>query len=82
MAGYPSVIGTFWQISDKHSANIELAVRTMAKGVDTLDVGCAAEGLHHAVRTLKEETRVVQGFSRKGQDDPLIWASYIHVGGE
>lgn len=81
IAGFPSVIGTIWQISDKYSADVAVGVyRTMAEGGVTLDVERAAEGLHHAVRELREETRKVPGFSKPSEDDPLLWAAYIHVG--
>jgi hypothetical protein len=54
----------------------------MAEDGITLDVVRAAEGLHHAVRELREETRRVGGFSKRSVDstDPLLWAVYIHVG--
>jgi tetratricopeptide (TPR) repeat protein len=82
LAGFASVVGTLWQISDKYSADIAASVyRAMADDGITLDVVRAAEGLHHAVRELREETRKVVGFSKRSVDtDPLIWAVYIHVG--
>jgi CHAT domain-containing protein len=83
LAGFASVVGTLWQISDKYSADIAVSVyRAMAEDGITLDVVRAAEGLHHAVRELREETRRVGGFSKRYVDasDPLLWAVYIHVG--
>jgi hypothetical protein len=46
-----------------------------------LETERSADGLHHAVHSLRERTRVVQGFTKKVPDsDPLVWAPYIHLG--
>jgi len=43
---------------------------------DKLNFGRSAEGLHHAVRGLRDRTH--RGHYKKS--DPLVWASFIHVG--
>jgi CHAT domain-containing protein len=78
LAGFPHVIGTLWTINDCHSVNVSKAVYTaMVNDKGEVDVGRAAEGLHSAVRQLRE-TRVDD--SRKVGEDPLVWASYIYLG--
>ena len=80
IAGYPSVVATLWQVTDQVAAKIAQDVYAFMLGRDgILKTQRAAAGLHWAVRHLREETTKGGGFS-KGVDDPLIWASYIHVG--
>ena len=38
----------------------------------------SAEALHKAVRDLRNKTRI--GLGARKESDPLVWASYIHVG--
>lgn len=80
LAGFPSVVGTLWQINDKHSANVAADVYSLlsANG-NTVDVGHVAEALHQAVRALRAKTQKIPGFT-KWAVEPLIWAPYIHVG--
>jgi len=79
LSGYPSVVSSLWQISDDHSVKItrEIYAWILNKdgGFDTLQ---SAEGLHKAVSILRENTRFKKG--KIMRNDPLIWASYIHVG--
>ena len=53
-SGYPSVVGTLWQVTAEHSA--EIASGGMLVGRN-LAIGKAAEKLHHAVWRLREITR-------------------------
>lgn len=73
LSGYPSVVGSLWQITDSHSAEI---ARDLYKWIlqDELDVRRTAEGLHKAVRDLRERSRYIT------RTDPLVWASFVHVG--
>jgi hypothetical protein len=45
-----------------------------------LDPQRAAESLNRAVRSLRDRTRVIEGFRRPVPDDPLFWAPFIHLG--
>ena len=81
LAGYPSVVGTLWHVADDQSVDIAKDVYAwMLEGGAKLDTTRSAEGLHRAVRALKDKTRTVAGFSKKGSSDPLVWAPYIHLG--
>ena len=82
MAGYPSVIGSLWQVVDEHSAVVaKEAYSWMLEGAENyVDVQKSAEALHRAVSRLREKTRTVPRSARKNQSDPLVWASYIHMG--
>ena len=78
LAGFPHVIGTIWSINDSHSAKVAKSVYSaMLTNTGELDVGKAAEGLHAAVRGLRDETA---GIRRSMVDDPLAWAPYIYLG--
>jgi CHAT domain-containing protein len=81
LAGYPSVLGTLWQVSDEDSAKIARDVYAWMLVGTKLETERSADGLHHAVHSLRERTRVVQGFTKKvPESDPLVWAPYIHLG--
>ena len=81
LAGFPSVVGSLWTVDDKACADVAVNVYSwMLEGEGNLDTQRSAEGLHRAVRTLREDMRHVPGFSRKAPSNPLVWASYIHLG--
>ena len=81
LAGFPSVIGTLWQVGDKYSAEIAQQVyEWMLQDNDGLDTSRSAEALHRAVMSLRDKTRRLPGFSRNFPTDLLNWAPYIHVG--
>jgi CHAT domain-containing protein len=80
LAGYPSVVGTLWQVTAKHSAEIARDVYGRMLVGNELDTERSAESLNWAVRTLRDRTRVRPGFSKIVPDDPLIWAPFIHLG--
>jgi CHAT domain-containing protein len=81
MAGFPQAIGTLWQVDDERSGVISQMVwDSMLNADGTVDFGKAAEGLHHAVRTLREQTRWVDGVEIRFSDQPIVWAPFIHMG--
>ena len=71
LAGYPHVIGTLWQINDKHAADIADRFYANLTKNDGLDVSLAAHGLHHAIRDLRHTL---------GGNWPLLWAAHLHSG--
>ena len=79
LAGFPYVIGTLWRIDEEHSAGVAGDVYAMTKD-GAIKVALSSEALHKSVRRLRDRTRYVKGFSREIDDDPLIWAPYIHLG--
>jgi hypothetical protein len=81
LAGFPTVIGTLWQVQDQFSPTVsEVVYRTMLTQENTLDINKAAKGLHLAVRKVREDSRQRKFKGGKGTDDPMAWAPYIHVG--
>jgi CHAT domain-containing protein len=79
LAGFPTVIGTLWRISDMYSATVaESLYRAMFISHDELEIQNAARSLHFAVRKLRDETSLRVG--SKIFLDPITWAPYIHVG--
>ncbi len=80
LAGYPTVIGTLWQVTDKHSTEIAKDVYNWILVENKLNTERSAESWHRAVRSLRERTRILPGFTKDVPDDPLIWAPYIHIG--
>ncbi|MCX4529285.1 tetratricopeptide repeat protein [Streptomyces sp. NBC_01551] len=71
LAGFPHVIGTLWEINDKHSADIADAFYTRLtdseKNVDTVR---AAHALHATIRSLRDQLPLT----------PSLWAAHLHAG--
>ncbi|KAF8990106.1 CHAT domain-containing protein [Cyathus striatus] len=71
-AGYKSVVGTMWPISDAHAVNVArdfysyLAMRG-------LEIGNTAYALHHAVQNLRQDCG-------ESDEDFKLWVPYIHIG--
>ena len=82
IAGYPSVVGTLWEVGDAQSATLAKDVYAMmlrgGSGL-ILNTRKSAEALHMATRSLRSKTKVAP-MNRESQSDPLIWAPYIHIG--
>lgn len=80
LSGYASVIGTLWYAFDEHSADVTCDVYNQMLQEEKVDTAKAAEALHFVTRELREKTRITPGFIRKTPSNPLVWASYIHIG--
>jgi CHAT domain-containing protein len=81
MAGFPQAIGTLWQVDDERSGVVSQMVwDSMLNSDGTVDFRKAAEGLHHAIRTLREQTKWVEGVRMRFPDQPIVWAPFIHIG--
>ena len=71
LAGFPQVIGTLWEISDRTAAQTARDFYTALRTDEgSLDTGRAARALHQAVRDLRD------AFPRS----PSLWAAYLHAG--
>jgi hypothetical protein len=71
LAGFAHVIGTFWEISDRHAAEVAVAFYDCLRDASgTLDTNRAARALHQCVRTQRDKYR----------DKPSLWAAYLHAG--
>ena len=71
LAGFPHVIGTFWEIHDAIAVTIADAFYAALRASDgTLDTSRAALALHHAVRTARDGLPAT----------PSLWAAYLHAG--
>ena len=78
LAGFPSVVGTLWQVSDRQSVEVAGDVyKWMLMENGKFDNRRSAEGLHHAIRKLRRNTSARLS---KGRGDPMIWAPYVHLG--
>lgn len=83
LSGYPSVVGTLWEVMDSDSVQVAKDVyRYMLNGGmgGKLNTENSAEGLHWAVRALRDKTRTASVLSKTVPTDPLVWATYIHIG--
>ena len=81
LAGFQSVIATLWYVYDTQSATVAKQVYlSMLDESMKIQSERSAEALHHAVRRLRDDLRRVPNMSRRGPDNPLIWAAYIHLG--
>ena len=73
LAGFQHVVGTLWEVIDKHSLDLALSFYTQLKDVVGKEE-TVASALHHAVRQLREELRGVQVTSTD-EESPLSWFS-------
>jgi len=81
LAGYPSVVGSLWRVEDEYCPTVTKEVYRCMLGEDEkLDIRRSAEGLHRAVRCLREKTTRAPGFQINAPSKPLVWASFIHLG--
>jgi CHAT domain-containing protein/tetratricopeptide (TPR) repeat protein len=90
LVGFQHVIGSLWEVSDKHSA--ELAQRVFATMVDAgLSHECVSICLQDSLKPLRDSKNFGgfrDGFGASQRDvgehwhggDPRIWAAYIHMG--
>ena len=77
MAGFPQAIGTLWQVDDERSGVVSQIVwDSMLSPDGTVDFRNAAEGLHHAIRTLREQTKWVEGVQMRFSDQPIVWGTF------
>ena len=71
LAGYPHVVGTFWEIDDALAVRVADTFYTaLATGPNMIDTRGAAQALHHAVRAIRDEL----------PGTPSLWAAYLHAG--
>jgi hypothetical protein len=68
--GYRHVIATMWTIADSPAPYVADSVYTTLTLRNNRDPDRAADALHQAVHTLRDADPT----------DPLLWASYIHLG--
>jgi CHAT domain-containing protein len=74
LSGYPSVVGSLWEVIDEHSTHVAKVVYEYILSEGVVNAERAAEGLRKVVSDLRDRTRI------RERHDPLIWAPYIHVG--
>ena len=76
LAGFPTVIGSLWQVRDTNTALLmpKLYSGMMSESNGRLDVERSKFVLHDTMLELREETRF------GGKADPLVWAPYVHFG--
>jgi hypothetical protein len=78
-AGYRSVVGTMWSVSDLAGPDLaeffyeRLLNDGTNKGESKIDGAKAAEALHHAIRRFREKVS-------DSPDSLLTWVPYIHIG--
>jgi tetratricopeptide (TPR) repeat protein len=74
LAGFPSVVGSLWQVSDSQSATLtRYFYKSLLDKDNRVDLYKAASALHFAVRKIRNT-------DHQRLDDPVVWAPYIHVG--
>lgn len=69
LAGYRHVIAAMWPIADDIALVMSRSVYAIVSPANS-SVEHSAAILHHAVRKIRDEH----------PDDPMLWASYIHLG--
>ncbi|MFE4912627.1 CHAT domain-containing protein [Streptomyces sp. NPDC056652] len=67
LAGFPTAVGTLWQIDSTHADHM---TRDFYRRTTAADSVSAAHALHDTVRQLR----------RRIPDRPHVWAAYVHAG--
>ena len=76
LAGFPSVIGTLWSISDASSVDVaRLVYEKLLADAEKFDPKDAAAALHYAIRSVRSEL-----YEEYGSHDAIIWAPFMHIG--
>jgi CHAT domain-containing protein len=79
LAGFPSVVGTLWEINDQASKTVADSFYTHLRGPDGLiDTGRAAWAIHQAVRDLRDGRDLPGPYDRIKV--PYLWAAFLHTG--
>ena len=65
LAGFPSVVGTLWQVEDKYSADVALDVYRWMLNGSSLETFRSAEALHRTICALRDQTRFAHGWTKK-----------------
>jgi tetratricopeptide (TPR) repeat protein len=87
LAGFRHVVGTLWEVSDKHCVNIAKVLYETLGDEGMTDVAIC-RGLHRAIRALRDGDNEMRGEGRDAkllddrneQEKPLYWVPYIHFG--
>jgi CHAT domain-containing protein len=94
LAGFRHVIGSLWEVSDKHCVGVAKDVyNAMIKA--GMSEASVSQGLHNAIRNLRDGSQGGNCTTREARDarlieveesqesrigDPIVWAAYIHIG--
>jgi hypothetical protein len=92
LAGFRHVVGTLWEVSDKHCVDVATVLYKTIRDEGMTDAALY-RGLHRGVRALRdrciEDGRMREGRNvtlcgdetdETGQESPQYWASYVHFG--
>ncbi|KUJ09999.1 uncharacterized protein LY89DRAFT_656612 [Mollisia scopiformis] len=89
LAGFRHVIGTLWEVSDRHCVDVARVLYETIQDEGMTDKA-VHRGLHRAVRALRdgyvEERRAMGAASQSpcnenlSQENPQYWAPYVHFG--
>ena len=79
LAGFPTVIGSLWQVLDINTADLMSKLYTGLLSEDTrrLEIERSKFVLHNKLLELREQSRSDR---RDRKSDPLVWAPYVHFG--
>jgi tetratricopeptide (TPR) repeat protein len=81
LAGYSSVIGALWLAGDEASGFVsEQFYRGLLDCNGRLEPRHSAKSLHFAIRALEVRGPSPAPLRTLVSSDPLIWASYVHIG--
>jgi len=94
LAGFRHVIGSLWEVSDKHCVDVAKDVYNAMIKAGMSDAS-VSQGLHNAIRNLRDGPQGGNCTTREARDarlieveesqesrigDPIVWATYIHIG--
>ncbi|KAH6990039.1 CHAT domain-containing protein [Ilyonectria destructans] len=89
LAGFPQVVGTLWQVSDKRAMQLSKKVWQMilassdGNSTRSIEYQRLAEVMNRAVRELRRDTTVVDDdddVDLEFEDEPFVWAPFVYMG--
>ncbi|KAI0594107.1 CHAT domain-containing protein [Biscogniauxia sp. FL1348] len=79
LAGFRHSVGSLWDVYDEYSVDAARQFYSVIGRSETIVDKTVALGVHLAARRIRDVTRM-GGYSVHGEDNPLAWAAYIHMG--
>ncbi|KAK4201924.1 CHAT domain-containing protein [Triangularia verruculosa] len=91
LAGFPQVVGTLWQVSDRKAGRVSewMWREILGESEGEISYEKVAEAVNVAVRRLREETRRVGDSDEEEEDDdvdmefedePFLWSGIVYMG--
>ncbi|KAH7121612.1 CHAT domain-containing protein [Dactylonectria macrodidyma] len=89
LAGFPQVVGTLWQVSDKRAMQLSKKVWQMilassdGEGSQSIEYQRLPDVMNKALRELRQDTKMADDeddVDLEFEDEPFVWAPFVYMG--